>query len=610
MGEPVLPPRSARAVSPAGRLAGRVVLAAVASVPLTGSLSAQASAGAETRAVERAGQLRDSGRHHEARELLIARLRAEPASPDALRLLLDLSGETGELASFVAEAEQASRGTGGTEPSIRGLWMRGLIAAGLPDSARAAAARWREERPGEPAAHRWLAEAHLAGADTARALDVLTRATGASPEDRAILERLAELLAATGDLDGLVASWARLLEHGEPGAEAVVQGALALARTDAAPRDALWRRVIGRSGAVADGAVAAALRLGEGEAARRLAEAADFVGVNERAAFFRQYVREADEAGLPAEVAWAAERLIGMSPRPVDRLRWRAMSADMALVAGDTSGARRAFRDLARESRPGDAAHGLATRRLFSLLAADPATLAQAESLWTEHERQYPDSVAARAVMAAELSMGRARAGDMQGAENVLRRAAVDLESAEARATIDAAAARIALFQGSLDSAVVRLRRAAAVAGPAAERTRRLGLLALLETITPEEVEPLGGALLGMSRDPGGWDPLGWLDAIRGVPPGPGRPALLSHVATELTEVGRQDDARVLLLRVADGYPASPEAPAALLSLARTSPPADARAWLERLITTYPDSALAPLARRLLAELDLPAAGP
>ena len=49
----------------------------------------------------------------------------------------------------------------------------------------------------------------------------------------------------------------------------------------------------------------------------------------------------------------------------------------------------------------------------------------------------------------------------------------------------------------------------------------------------------------------------------------------------------------------------SPEAPRALLELARADHPENpgqAVVWLERLVVDYPESAMAPIARRLLAE--------
>jgi hypothetical protein len=57
-----------------------------------------------------------------------------------------------------------------------------------------------------------------------------------------------------------------------------------------------------------------------------------------------------------------------------------------------------------------------------------------------------------------------------------------------------------------------------------------------------------------------------------------------------------------------DEFPQTPEAPAALLSLARSlidrrAPEGDVRLLLERMIMEYPRSALVPQARRELAQL-------
>ena len=65
-------------------------------------------------------------------------------------------------------------------------------------------------------------------------------------------------------------------------------------------------------------------------------------------------------------------------------------------------------------------------------------------------------------------------------------------------------------------------------------------------------------------------------------------------------------DAAELRAHLVLAYPAAPEAPPALLALARGAideDPGRASSWLEQLVVDYANSAVAPVARRMLAEL-------
>ena len=78
-----------------------------------------------------------------------------------------------------------------------------------------------------------------------------------------------------------------------------------------------------------------------------------------------------------------------------------------------------------------------------------------------------------------------------------------------------------------------------------------------------------------------------------------------SFAAQELQEAGKSVEARSVWITIVEGWSGSPEAPRALLELARADHPENpgqATVWLERLVVDYPESAMAPIARRLLAE--------
>ena len=80
---------------------------------------------------------------------------------------------------------------------------------------------------------------------------------------------------------------------------------------------------------------------------------------------------------------------------------------------------------------------------------------------------------------------------------------------------------------------------------------------------------------------------------------------MASFAAQELQAAGQDREARSVRITIVEGWPRSPEAPRALMELARadrSDDPGQATLWLERLIVEYPESALAPIARRLLSE--------
>ncbi len=138
---------------------------------------------------------------------------------------------------------------------------------------------------------------------------------------------------------------------------------------------------------------------------------------------------------------------------------------------------------------------------------------------------------------------------------------------------------------------------------PAAERTERIQLLTTVQAADSVEVALAGAGALGLHRDPGGFDLSPTLRALAGSPESEGRAATLIYLGGLAAGADRHDVAAGLWRRVADVFPGSAEAPAAILALARTSGRSEALQWLERLIVGYPESALAPVARGLLAEL-------
>jgi len=558
----------------------------------------QVSAGSERRTVDRSRRLLDSGRTDEAERLLTDLLSRAPDAIDALSVLYDVAESRGALGGFVPYAEAAERASGGTAP-IRSMWVSSLIGAGLPDSALHVASRWVEDDPSGEGAALGLAAAHGARGDSARAAVVLQEAFDRGIRSIRVEAARAHLLVALGRMSEALGAWSSLLTFGEPAIDDVAEDLQGLP-DDSKGLDLLLHALESEGGTGAATGALLALRLGHGAGARRLAGgdvAAD------RSGFLRSYVREARAAGLPEEVAWAAEQLVFLSPRAADKVRWRALAADQSLAAGDTASARSAFTALARETRAGAGPHDAATKRLFELLAADPATLDSAESVLRAYATEAPDSVRARATMYGQLAVGYARGGDLKGAENILQ-GARDALAPATRGPIDAVGGSLSFWSGARDSMLARAGRSLKEPDllPAA-RTARIRLTTVAQVADSSEIDIVGHAAYGLLRDPVGYDPDPALRALQGRPASQGRATALAYFGELAEAAGRPEVAEGLRRRVLDRFPKSSEAPGILLALARSAGGEKARQRLEQLIVGYPESALAPVARRLLAEL-------
>ena len=563
--------------------------------PLTGQAPPS-----ERRVVDRAERLLHGGQAAEARTVLTEYLSRAPASMSALSLLSELMLKLDEQLGFLEFAESAVAAAS-EDPAIRELWVKALLGAGFRDSARAVAKRWIMQSPDEAKARIVRTEVELVEGDTANAIRFLQE--GGRRTDEVVM-RLAELLLAMGRSNELVIAWSELLGFDPPLVEVVVEGleesGSERRRRLEFLRDELKGRTTGRT---ARAGALVELRVRDTEIARELAVEASGAGELQDAAFLRDYVREADETGLPGEVAWAAYELVKLSPRPSDRLRWRTVVADQSLADGDTASAQLALVELARESEPGEDAHDMALRRLFNLLVTDPESLGEAGQLLESYSIAYPDSLRPESGMRSMLAIGYARAGDLAAGEEALQVARARMPRSVFSA-LDASAARLSFYAGRRDSAIAQARRALSEEGlEAAERTRRLQLLTLVQAADSSEVAIVGEGALDLLRDPGRFDPIRCLGALANVPQTAGRPMALLYLADVAATAGRYEVARTFRLQVVERHSNSAEAPLALLALARAADRSEAARWLERLIVGYPESALAPMARRLLTEI-------
>ncbi len=208
--------------------------------------------------------------------------------------------------------------------------------------------------------------------------------------------------------------------------------------------------------------------------------------------------------------------------------------------------------------------------------------------------------------MAVELSIARVSEGDIAGAREAL---ALIPEPADAAliSRLEGQRGLLALFEGRPSVALDYLETAAFI--PAADPVRRTDALQLADVLERSDsvsAVALGRGMLALLSDR---DPRPILASVavwtgRGAPEA--SPALLALAAGALEQTGLSREAVEVRMELVSTYPASAEAPAALLSLGRDAKTRDtneARAWFEQLVLEHPEHALAPVARNELANL-------
>lgn len=570
---------------------------------------------AERKLLEEGAGLSQAGRTREARQALATYLDEHPAAA-AVLLALRASLRDDELRTvFLPRAENGAVAAGRRDAVLNRLWIRALLELGLADSARVVAEEWARAVPREPSAHLEVAEVEAASGRLPQAIRALEMGRALAGEEPTFGRRLSAFHLRRGEWESAAEEWARLLAAGEVGVAAVLDVLDDWPGDSEPPLAALWARVADLpAGDPRRGSgVILALRRGAMEAARRVASAPGSGYEVQRRLLLRTYLQEARRHGYWAEAAWAAQRLAGLAEEPARQREWRAVSADMALRDRDTAGARRVFEVLIRDAPPRTEAHRVATRRLFSLRAAERGGTAEAGRIFREYLRLYPEPVADRAEMAIELSRSRVRSGDLSGAGELLEEEADGRLGPVGRARMAGERAVLALYEGRPHAAVELLRTAVEGPSPPAERTRWIRLLAALEPADSVEIAAWGRLALEAARRPEGARADGFLEELSRAPGGGSRPALLIEAARTLAAAGQDAEAARLRRRLVEAYPSSAEAAEALWELGRGSAGTDraaARAWLERLIVDHPQSAVAPVARRLLAELARDGAAP
>lgn len=589
---------------PSSALALFVLLAS--SPPPPGAWAQQASQD-ESRLVDWAARLDASDRSDEALAVLAGLLDEHPNSVRGLALLLEVAARRERIAPFLPRFERAGADDAALG-SLKVLWIDALLAAGEADSARSVVAGWTEARPTEAGAYLAWSRLEKARADPEAAAEVLQRGRRNLGDPSAFAVELGILFLQTADYRAAADEWLRLTRA--DGDASVLEQAMV---GDEVAREAFVDAVSAMVGGMPPAAAGAASRMmlrfdapePAGELARdlerRLAPA-------ERQEFLARFAEEARSNEAHGQAAWAAERLADLTADPVRRASWRAVAADMALQAGDSTRARGAFAQLLRSTVPGTEAHGVASRRLFNLTLYRPD---QAERLLAEYQRSYPQPESELAEMRIELARSFVRAGRLSDAERIV---ASDISAPPAEydavphARLAVELGRIRLYAGDVAGSIRALGDAAGASdSDVGTRASAIRLAGVLTSTDSAGARRFGRALHLIARRPA---PEELEQGLGAWESGEVLPEAMALAAIRLDEAGFSRQAAALRGRLIDRYPESPESPVALLAIARYErdrhplevTDSSAVSRLERLILEYPQSAVAPLARRLRAE--------
>jgi predicted Zn-dependent protease len=587
------------------RLAAAVFLTGTAWT--SSSAVAQEGPGAaivERRALDHATRLEQAGREDEAMRALENLLDEQPRSVSALVFLSRVAQRAGEPERALSRAETAASSDDSGLPALRQVWIRTLQAAGLQDSALKVTMRWIAEQPKEASAYMELSGLWARSGNTENAIDALEAGRVTIGSSRLFVQELSALHASRGDYGPAAGEWRAMLAWGDAGVQAVERRVTDPTANRPEALEALRKELASPEATVLErkGGLDLALLLGELAWAREIVAGLS-TDLPEPAArdVLRDYVERARDAGDLEGAAWAAESLVRLASTDEEAIYWLAFAADLSYEAGDLEGARAAFQNLSSETEPGSDLYELSLRRLHELTVdGDPVG---AERLLGEHLALYPEQAAVSVRMSVRSARAWLRRGRLDRARRVLE--LVPPEDAEQAALQSAVLGRLEILAGRPAAARGHLELAAAIpTGDTGARIRALELLAIVERADSSEIAALGSGIVAAkaSNDPG---PLtesvsGW--SAREVPGGGG---MASFAAQELQEAGILDEARSIRIMIVEEWSGSPEAPRALLELARTDRaenPARAADWLERLVVDYPESAMAPIARRLLAE--------
>ncbi|MEE8278459.1 MAG: hypothetical protein V3R89_07040 [Thermoanaerobaculia bacterium] len=584
-----------------------IVVAATFAPGLVGGLAAQRPGGMspqdETRLLRSATSLESRGDFAGAERVLNRLLAGYPISSGALFALERVLRAQG-LVRAVLPAADRFIGADATAATPRVLKLRVLLEIDSLAAFRTAAMDWIAADPATPEPYQEVARIYRTALGAEAALDVLRRGRKAVGDEALFAMEAGDLLVELDRKTDAVMEWSRAI--GEDGAQAsAVVRRIQGVEGDSAALAGLLVRVLGRSPTTVARRRAAtriALEVGLTDEALAMARevAPDLEGQTRRG-FLADLARMAEEGKAYDLALWAYQE---QREHAADRSEARALDhrvSSAALASGDSATAMAAQGRVAESLAPGTAERRRALATMLRLQIAEDHR--KVDDGLVSFRGEFPEAPELDE-LSVSLALRYQAAGDVDEAERLLR--SVD----GPRSAVERG--YLMLAEGEVEAARAAFLGAAVELQPD-EATEIIQLVGLLDRLSPDGVALLSESAVQAHRGDVPGALAGLDEGLDGLPE-EDQAALLVEAARTAERDGDESGAAALRERVVQDFAEAPEAPEAILALARfrgREPVGveGAIELLEDLILARPNSPVVPTARRELARLRRELAG-
>ncbi len=568
----------------------------VFAVPL-GAQRRPANNQAESRLLRAATSLESRGDFAGAERVLMGLLEDYPRSSGGLFALERVLRAQGRVVAVLTKADRFIA-VDSAASTPRMLKLRVLSELDSLVAMREAASAWIAADASSAEPYQEVARIFRTSLGPESALEMLRRGRDALGDDALFAVDVSDLLVQSGRVGQAVEEWSRAIGDDGSKASAVMRRIRALEDDPADLVGRLVEKLVRSPTTVARRRAAARMALEAGLTDEALAIAKELrpaISGQQRRGFLADLARAAEERGAHGAALWAyqAQRDYAADRSEARSLDHRITSS--ALASGDTAVAMAAQQRVAESLPPRTAERRRALAAVLRLRISEDRRTAEVglEAL----RREFPEapeldelsvSLALRYQAAGEVIEADRLLSTVDGPKSTVERGYLMLAAGDPQAAVEA-------FRG----AIVALDPAAA--------TEVIQLIGFLDRLGPDGVELLSESAARSHRGdlPGA---LRALESGLGAVPEPDQIKLLVAVARMADADGDEEAAAALRQQVLERFADAPEAPEAILALARfrgrepVGVPHAIR-LLENLILARPNSAIVPTARRELERL-------
>lgn len=547
--------------------------------------------------LRQAAAFESAGNYADAEKIVLEVLRGNPTSLSGLLTLERLLTAQARLPEILPAVDRLLE----KDPmSVIGHQTRLRVASDLGDVPRleAAIADWIHATPNLETPYREAAAIWRRRGEPARSIAVLEQGRKRIERPDALALELGDAFASAADIERAADEWSRAIGPEGRGFMLVQRRLQGLPDGGARVIPELVERLDAEPATFARRRAAALLAIEAGlehAAVRVVAELSANVPPEEREQLLVELARRADGAGLHRVALDAYSGLLDAASDAGATLAIRTRVAELALLVGDTARAAETYRHLELAAAAGSPQRRQAVALRIQLTARD-GELTHARADYDVFRAEYPQAPELDAT-AASLATRLLDSGDAAAAEKVLT-GVVGARSAQLRARLYLRGGDIELARQELLGAAPLLR--------GRDATQTIALATLLTRVSARGGELVANVII--APDETRAQQIRDAASATSSLPAAERAAVLDFLAGAADAAGMGEDGAALRREIIETLPRTHEAPAALLTLARSasqdpSTAEQARVLLETLIVEYPRSALAPQARTELQRL-------